>query len=172
MIGFWLVIMRKISCALLFLFPVLGFAQEVTIESEGLSPAPVSVARLISESQAVYEKSEFPRCTIVGKPLGEGELWFFTVRGCEIGNAAGPVWIVRGAPGQEKILLESNAFSIKTQQTTHHGLPDLLAISSTAATYGDESWEYDGRRYVRGKERIFRFDDPEACKANPDVCKP
>jgi len=164
--------MRKISCALLFLFPVLGFAQEVTIESEGLWPAPVSVARLISESQAVYEKLEFPRCTIVGKPLGEGELWFFTVRGCEIGNAAGPVWIVRGAPGQEKILLESNAFSIKTQQTTHHGLPDLLAISSTAATYGDESWEYDGRRYVRGKERIFRFDDPEACKANPDVCKP
>lgn len=110
-------------------------AQELSVESQGLRASPAEVVTLISANQAIYENGEFSRCKLVEKPFVADTLWVVTVKGCPIGNNAGPMWILLREDGRTRIVYEQNYFSVEVVNGSSHGLPNLIWTSSTAAFY-------------------------------------
>jgi hypothetical protein len=147
-------------------------AQELSVESQGLQSSPAEVVTLISANQEIYEKSEFSRCTLVEKPFVADKIWVVTVKGCPIGNNAGPMWILLREGGRTRIVHEQNYFSIQVVNGSSHSLPNLIWNSSTAAFYMGGLLQYDGQCYKSSKTRIVDLNDPAACRANQDICKP
>ena len=162
--------MRRVALALFFPLPLVVAAQEFTIESKDLTPITEAAASLVSKSQTVYEKEEFKKCTLVGKPIIQPNLWFITVTGCPVGNAAGPIWITLQESGQTRIILETGGYSLKVDRNQNHGLPNLTISSSTAAIYIDSLWQYNGNKYIEGKARIVDLNNAASCKENPEIC--
>jgi hypothetical protein len=162
---------RLLGLTIALISCVCAHAQELSVESQGLQASPAEVVTLISENQEIYEKSEFSRCTLVEKPFVADKLWVVTVKGCPIGNNAGPIWILLREDRRTRIIHEQNYFSVEVVNGSSHGLPNLIWTSSTAAFYVGGLLQYDGQYYISSRTRIVDLNDLTACRANQDICK-
>lgn len=163
--------MRSLGLTIALISCGFAHAQELSVESQGLRASPAEVVTLISANQAIYEQSEFSHCTLVEKPFVADKLWVVTVKGCPIGNNAGPIWILLREDGGTRIVHEQNYFSVEVANGSKHGLPNLIWTSSTAAFYVGGMLQYDGQYYISSRTRIVDLNDLAACRANQDICK-
>jgi hypothetical protein len=163
--------MRSLGLAIAFISCGWAHAQNLSIESKNLRAPPADTVALISTNQAIYEKNEFARCTLVGKPFVEDKLWIVTVKGCPVGNNAGPIWIVLYEDGRSRIVHEQDYFSVEVADGSSHGLPNLTWTSSTAAFYVGGLLQYNGEEYISSEARMVNLNDPAECRASQDICK-
>ena len=132
-------------------------AEQFCIEDESLKPVPAVVVRTIL---ATEKDSDWKTCKFIGKQIdldGQGKAEDYVVTtadGCLCGNVLCTIWVLRRTGGSYVVVLSDGGYSMKLLKQRHNGLADIFLEASSAGWSQQSSWQFDGKQYVRVKQKI------------------
>ncbi len=64
------------------------------------------------------------------------------------------IWVLRRTGGSYVLVLSDGGYSMKLLKQRRNGLADIFLEASSAGWSQQSFWHFDGRRYVRVKQKI------------------
>jgi len=156
------------------LFSAAAVAMDFYVEDNTLVPIPSDAEAKIRQTESNFKEAQ--KCKFAGKPVdldgdGRAEDFIVTTRGtCLWAAAAGPIWVLKKTGTSYSLVLAFTSSSLELSKRATNGLRDIT-ISRGSAGYAEVVvWSYDGKQYQKTASHFFDATNPDACKANPDIC--
>jgi hypothetical protein len=137
-----------------------------------LTPKAISAIQNYGPSAPYSECTNFKGKQVDLASNGKRNDWLaITSDGCGWGANSAAIWVLKSQKSGYQVILMDAGSGVAISDKNSYGLRRITFTYGTKGYYSERSYKFNGKAYVKSRERNVDLTNPEECRKNKDICQ-